>query len=271
MNVDFSIFAATTVPSAYYADMNPLHFPNFISLAEPITGYCPYLWVEFKNNSTPAPGYDTQEFIWNFGDYYSENITQSLTGLDYVEHIYRMPGKYTVSLTLKQTTSKPLIKPINVTTTKFEVIVMKDIKPQARIHSIARPVHGESPLTLEFTPKHCIPGSFPLERIDWDFGDGSPIKSITRQTVFSADPLIFFTDTVNWDISDVRNYDVRHIYHRTTYDQEMFYPSLTCYSLNTDSFDTCSTTIGPIFGSTPQQTPTTSLLRVRNTTSNVLL
>jgi len=271
MNVDFSIFSATTVMSSYYADMNPLHFPVFIPATEPISGYCPYLWVEFKNTSTTALGYDTQEFIWDFGDYYSENITLSLSSLDFVEHIYRMPGKYTVSLTLKQTSNTPLLKPINITTTKFEVVVVEEIGPQSRIHSIARPVHGESPLTLEFTPKHCIPGSFPLERIDWDFGDGSPVKTITRQTVFSADPLIFFTDTVNWDALDVRNYDVRHIYHRTSYEKEMFYPSLTCYSTNTYSSDACSTTIGPIFARTIPQTPTTSLLRVRNTTSNALL
>jgi hypothetical protein len=262
-HVDFSIFTATSVISAYRADTNPLFYPLFPSrTGNLISGNAPYFKVEFHNNSISASGYDSQEFIWHFGDYYAESTVIILSATTPVEHIYTMPGKYTVSLTLKQTSNNTLTKPINITTSK-QIIELKELLPQARIHSVTQPVYGDSPLTLEFTPVHCIPGSFPLNRIDWDFGDGSPIKIITRQTIMSADPDIYFTDTVNWDVLDVRNYNVRHTYYRTSHENQIFYPSLTCYSSNTDLFDTCSTTIGPIFGSPTDAS--ISLLKTRNT------
>jgi hypothetical protein len=288
-HVDFSIFAVTTVPSAYYADMNPIHFPNFLPITEPLTAYCPYTKIEFRNISVPVSGYYTTSYIWHFGDYYSETLTTIQSSIGFIEHIYQMPGSYTVSLNIKQTPNfylltedgdyllfedgafieldesyiSPTIKPINITTTKVNLITLKENAPQARIHSVTQPVYGDSPLTLEFTPVHCIPGSFPLNRIDWDFGDSSPIKIITRQTIMSADPDIYFTDTVNCDVLDVRNYNVRHTYYRTSHENQIFYPSLTCYSSNTDLFDTCSTTIGPIFGSPTDAS--ISLLKTRNT------
>ena len=245
--VDFSIFAVTTVLSSYYADMiNPIHYPFFPPRTEPVYGYAPYLKVEFRNNSVPAPGYDTQEFIWHFGDYYSDVLSFTLTSTNTVEHIYRMPGKYTVSLTLKQTSSS-IAKPINVTTSR-QVIEVKENFPTARMHVVSRPVYGDDPLTLIFTPEFCVPGSFPLERIDWNFGDGSPIKTLTKYTTPTSDPEIIYNNIFNRDTSDVRNYYVQHTYHRPSFEREIFYPSLTCYSSNTYSFDTCSVTIGPVFG-----------------------
>jgi hypothetical protein len=48
------------------------------------------------------------------------------------------------------------------------------------------------------------------------------------------------------DISDPRNFDIEHTYFRNSEIYPVFYPSITAYSSNTGSYDTCSTTIGPI-------------------------
>lgn len=287
--VDFSLFSVVTVPTSYQADMNPLHFLVSLPITDSLTAYCPYTKVKFCN-TTVLSGYYTREYIWHFGDYYSETLSVLQSSVGCVEHLYTMPGRYTVSLTMKQTpqyylltedgdyllfeddsnielegTYVPsIIKTTSSTFTKTHVLTLKENAPQARIHSVTQPVQGDSPLTLEFTPIHCIPGSFPIDRIDWDFGDGSPIKTITRQTIISADPDILFTDTFNWNPTDLRNYNMRHTYYRSSYETQIFYPSLTCYNANTDLSDACSTTIGPIFGSPSD--PSISLLKTRNTT-----
>lgn len=282
MNVDFSIFASTTVLSVYNADMNPLHYPDFPPPTTPRLGYSPYFNIKFQNNSTPASGYNTQEFIWHFGDYYSDTLSITVTGLEEVEHTYIMPGKYVVSLTLKQKTEdeyiateesnpnivreeNPLIplKPINVTKTQ-QVIELKEILPQARIHAVNRPTFGNTPLILEFSPEFCKPGSFPLERIDWNFGDGTPTKIITRQPFLTSDPNVIYNNFIPHDPLDVRNYNIKHTFLRKTPHATTFYPSLTCYSFNTNSFDTCSTTVGPVFGILSPEEPLT-ILKTRNT------
>lgn len=151
-----------------------------------------------------------------------------------------------------------------ITTTEIEV---KEKPPIAGMYSMTRPVTGYSPFTVRLTPRTTQTGSFPIDRIDWDFGDGSPIKTITRFASPSGndivvndvlDPLAFPNDP-----SDVRNFDVLHTYtvNRDTY--PVFYPSLTCFSACTNTSDSCCIAIGPI--ALESQPTDTHLLKTRNT------
>lgn len=141
------------------------------------------------------------------------------------------------------------------------IIEVKELSPVASMFSVSGD-SGTSPYTVRLSPRNCTPGSFPIDRIDWDFGDGSPIKTITRYALPSS------TDVVNTgyfisDLSDVRNIDVLHTYTRTKDTYSVFYPTLTCYSSCTNTSDSCCITIGPI--SLPTAPTEIHLLKSRNT------
>lgn len=145
---------------------------------------------------------------------------------------------------------------------KTHVVEVIEKPPIAGMHSLTRPVTGIAPFTVELTPRNCQPGSFPIDRIDWNFGDGSPTRTISRYTPPSADD-VYYNDQFPDDPIDVRNFDIVHTYNKSKDDYPVFYPSLTCYSANTNTSDSCSISIGPI--SLPSLTPETTLLKVRNT------
>jgi hypothetical protein len=145
--------------------------------------------------------------------------------------------------------------------TKIGVVEVKELPPVADIVCLTTPLTGLDSLSIRLSPSKCKPGSFPLERIDWDFGDGSPIKIITRYTN-NNDPEIINTEAFVNDLLDVRNYDVLHTYVRTKDTYSVFYPSLTCYSANTSTSDSCCTTVGPM--SQPSLSGL-QLIKVRNT------
>ena len=151
-----------------------------------------------------------------------------------------------------------------ITTTE---IVVKEKPPIAGMYSVTRSITGYTPFTVRLTPRTTRCGSFPIDRIDWNFGDGSPIKTITRFAPPSGDDIIVndILDPIPFpdDPNDVRNFDVLHTYvvNKNTY--PIFYPSLTCYSANTNTSDSCCITIGPIaLSSRPVET---HLLKARNT------
>jgi len=141
------------------------------------------------------------------------------------------------------------------------IIEVKELSPVASMFSVSGDL-GTSPYTVRLSPRNCTPGSFPIDRIDWDFGDGSPIRTVTRYALTSS------TDVVNTgyfisDLSDVRNIDVLHTYTRTKDTYSVFYPTLTCYSSCTNTSDSCCITIGPI--SLPIAPAEIHLLKSRNT------
>jgi hypothetical protein len=147
------------------------------------------------------------------------------------------------------------------------MVEVKEILPQARVHSMTRPAAGTSPLTVQLSPRATQCGSFPIDRIDWDFGDGSPIVTITRQGQYIG-PEFVFTNVFNLDLDDPRNYDLIHTYRRNSEQYAVFYPSITAYSANTGSPDACSTTIGPI--DLPTSIDDVKILKVKNTSQGTL-
>lgn len=144
-------------------------------------------------------------------------------------------------------------------------VEVKEIPPTAEISCVTSPI-GTAPHTVILSPTGCQPGSFPIDRIDWDLGDGSPIMVHTRYTPPTGNN-IRYNGKFSSDFEDVRNYDIIHTYVRDPKTYPVFYPSLTCYSANTNTQDSCSTTVGPI--SLPD-IPNTSLVKARNTTKGNL-
>jgi PKD repeat protein len=140
-------------------------------------------------------------------------------------------------LTTKDFKSKGIIK-------KY-LVEVKEKPPVAAMQTATRPITGYSPFIVQLSPRACKTGSFPIDRIDWDFGDGSPVKTISRYTAVSGGDLVY-NNAFPLDIPDVRNYDILHAYKRTRNTYSIFYPSLTCYSANTNTHDSCSITIGPV-------------------------
>jgi len=128
---------------------------------------------------------------------------------------------------------------------KTAIIEVLEIPPVAGMHSETQPPVGPSPLQIRLTPKTTKTGSFSIDRIDWDFNDGTPIKSVTRHT--RPDSNIFVNNNTYFgDPNDPRNFDAIYNYRRNRQTYAMFYPSITCYSSNTNTFDSCSITIGPV-------------------------
>ena len=163
--------------------------------------------------------------------------------------------------TVSDATFLNTIETIEQNTIKQFIIEVKELPPVASMFSVSGAV-GTSPHAVQLSPRNCKPGSFPIDRIDWDFGDGSPIKTVTRYALPSS------TDVVNTgyfvsDLSDVRNIDVLHTYIRNKDTYSVFYPSLTCYSSCTNTSDSCCITIGPI--SLPAAPTDLHLLKSRNT------
>lgn len=131
------------------------------------------------------------------------------------------------------------------TTIKTAVVEVVELPPVAKLFSVTRPASGVSPLLVQISPRNTTTGSFPIDRIDWDPGDGTPIKTITRY-VTPDSTLFTYTSTFSADTLDPRNYDLLHTYRRTIDTYSMFYPSITAYSSSTGTSDSCSLTIGPV-------------------------
>jgi hypothetical protein len=152
--------------------------------------------------------------------------------------------------------------------TVFKTIVeVKELKPVANMYCVTRPIFGESPFTVQLTPRSSICGSFPIDRIDWDFNDGSPVKIVTRQGA-GRDTSLIRNNIFVEDLNDPRNYDVIHTYTRASDQYAIFYPSITAYSANTGTQDSCCITIGPITLSENNQQ--TNILKTYNTDNGLI-
>jgi hypothetical protein len=120
-----------------------------------------------------------------------------------------------------------------------------EIPPTAYIEIVSIQSNKTSPYTVQLSPKKIRCGSFPIERLVWDFGDGTPLLEQIRGEVEPEFPFKW-TNSFDYDSDDVRNYDVIHTYNRTTETGNCFYPSITAFAASTETFDCASAVIGPI-------------------------
>ena len=119
------------------------------------------------------------------------------------------------------------------------------IDPSERDKPIVNITEFPSPITVQLTPRFTKCGSFPIEKIMWDLGDGSPVI-IQRRWAPSLTSPFYYTGAIKEDADDPRNYDVIHTYNKTPNSPFCFYPSITAFSSSTSTSDSAATIIGPL-------------------------
>jgi beta propeller repeat protein len=132
----------------YMATLSP-NLPVATFSASPTSGYAP-LKVAFTDKSTGSP----TSRKWSFGDSTYSTAKNPV-------HTYNKAGKYTVSLTVKNTAG-------GNTVTKSSFIVVNVLKAPIAAFS-ASPVSGKVPLKVQFTDKSV---NNPISW-KWSFGDGT--------------------------------------------------------------------------------------------------
>ena len=269
MTVNFTVISGHSVPSNYSWDngtpfsvASPLLYTVLLPQGGIITGNAPGVKVLIKNDtvlSTIAENFTSvsAEYFWNFNDYYnSNNDTYTLTCSADRSNVYIMPGSYETTLTVVETYLRvdpqtQILQQVKASpqTTEATVCTVQEILPKANLYSVTQPTTGYAPFLVRLTARTTTPGSFPVDRILWDFGDGSERLLVSRYYNEPNNNLIF-TNVLSSDSEDPRNYDVLHTYTRECDTYPVFYPSITAYSSSTNSIDTCSLTIGPVLLST---------------------
>jgi PKD repeat protein len=191
------------------------------------------------------------------GDFDSANWYTATQGHTAV-HTYIMPGTYDVTLTVRaSTTSTSDICARYVGAIdddkKFYVYV-EEIQPQCNdgiygslsstsgFMTAASSVSGQSPLTAYFMASSIIAGSFPICKIDWDFGDGTteritriPLTQETSQGISVVNIAAY-----SYDLDDPRNIVVPHIYVNQTQIPQTYSINISAYACNTNSALYCA-------------------------------
>lgn len=141
----------------------------------------------------------------------------------------------------------PVLTPFKslVNTSAYKIKVL-EIPPDAYITADLPDQQDQiSPLATTLTSRFTKCGSFPIEKIVWDLGDGSPLLTQRRWAINNSYPFVY-TGALSADPKDPRNYDIEHVYEVTDESSRTFYPSLTAYAYSTGTTDCAATVIGPI-------------------------
>ncbi len=142
---------SNTVKKSNYIVVEALKVPKAAFTANGISGSTP-LAVLFTDSSTGSP----TSWVWSFGDGIT-STTQNPT------HTYTKPGKYTVTLTVKNTVRS------NKVTKPNYINVVAPLKPPVATFS-ASPTSGKAQMKVMFTDKST--GGAGTSWL-WDFGDGT--------------------------------------------------------------------------------------------------
>jgi len=278
---------------------------RFVNGIETYIGYAPLVQVLLSSvpyEYDTSAAYHVRAV--NFGDYYntaSNVINISGNKIATFSHSYVMPGLYMLSMSeaeysnidaltynditlesnpdlvwtdytgISATTinGQTLIPNVTALVTESNTIQLSvvEIFPTAYLSSNIPFNQADIvfPLTVTITPKFTQTGSFPIEKIVWDLGDGSPLITRRRWDANAASPFIH-TNALSADSKDPRNYDIVHTYTKPSAAVYNFYPSITAYASSTGSKDSCSITIGPIISPTfkDSKTPITLLQTTLN-------
>jgi len=149
------------------------------------------------------------------------------------------------------TTSVPIAK---------GVITILEVSPKALLNTAAISLTGIAPYTVEISAHNTQSGSFPIERIDWDFYNDGNIKTVSR---YETPDTTFFTKITALSGGDPRNYAARIEFK----DLGVFYPSITAYSSSTGTSDACCAMVGPIV---PAPYDTDTVLKVVKSAKDLL-
>jgi hypothetical protein len=272
---EFYVTTSSIVPSLTVDDK-----PVYVGYA-PIT----YALIESSPfNFSPNSSYYIRSINFG-DYYHSNTNILNLSGADQLVqfgHSYIMPGLYSITLdeaeysnvnkytwnqittlsnpnliwteytgisadTINGTTVVPNVTALVTGQTSNFLISVVEIPPTAYLSANISTNAGNIvfPLTITITPRYTRTGSFPIEKIVWDFGDGSPLVTKRRWDKNTVSPFLS-TDALSADLIDPRNFDVTHTYTKQNTTQFSFYPSITAYASSTGTTDVCSITIGPV-------------------------
>jgi len=179
----------------------------------------------------------------------------AITNLDNPNLIWPAYTGLSASTSTSSSTIVPQVTANITETTSNFLLSVVEIMPTGYLSSSVsfKPEEIIFPLTVTITPKYTQTGSFPIERIVWDLGDGSPLLTRTRWDTSITTPFVS-SGAFDLDPKDPRNYDIVHTYYKSNTQQYSFYPSITAYTCSTNSSDVCAITIGstisPIIDST---------------------
>lgn len=112
--------------------------------------------------------------------------------------------------------------------------------PTANLYVTNQTTTTSAPATAYLSPDGCMSGSYPIQRIVWDFDDGSDLLEVDRFNINTID-YVLYNGSYPDDVDDPRNYTVRHVYDSN--EKTTFYPSISVYSCNTNTSDSCSTVL----------------------------
>ena len=249
-----------------------------------VSGYAPFLQVEASGvivpRSLPITG-----AIWDWSDWFSDYTSADQTEFGKViagwpnwntekrphgyltatgAHTYIMPGLYSVAL-LPQFDEDRISKfasgidydyclntdHMNDESVSADCVMVYEIPPTGgeivwdQIDESVYPTVVSGMCVSGLTA-----GSFPICRIDWDFGDGSDILTVSRylSTHYDEAGWIDETETDNYWVGvtsgggyyqerDPRNLSLTHTYERTNIEDHCggYYLSMTAYACNTDT------------------------------------
>lgn len=137
-----------------------------------------------------------------------------------------------------------ILSSITQTSIKEAYVRVIEILPTAYLE-VQQPNDRVSPITVKLSPSKIICGSFPIEKIVWDLGDGSPLLVQRRWSNTLEQPFVY-SGSLSADPLDPRNYDIIHTYVKTSTTGFSFYPSITAYASSTGSWDCASGIVGPL-------------------------
>jgi hypothetical protein len=171
-------------------------------------------------------------------------------------HTYIMPGTYDVTLTVRASctsTSDICARYIDAEDSKRFYVYVEEIMPQCGngvygslspttgFTDAASGITGGSPLTAYFMASGIIAGSFPICRMDWDFGDGN-VQRITRypltQVTTQGLPVVNIS-AYSYDLEDPRNVVVPHVFVNQTEANQTLSINVSAYACNTNTMRHC--------------------------------
>lgn len=270
------------IPNGVYNDGTGLY--QFVS------GYAPNLTIWFKDSSEPhtfpissyhwdfgdpynegpknitsisSNYYTISNVTINSGSFLNPCWRTNVMGHTAV-HTYIMPGTYDVTLTVRASntsTQDICARYVGANSEKKFYVYVEEILPECGpLYASLNPytgyttavstISGITPITGYFMASGIKAGSFPICRIDWDFGDGN-IQRVTRFPFTTATnqglPLVYLA-TYSYDSADPRNFAVPHVYNNTTVTNQYYNINLSAYACNTNTMISCTGTklLGPI-------------------------
>lgn len=183
---------ASTVPSNF-SDDTTISYTNAYVSNNILSGYAPYLKLNF-NGSVTARSLPISAVMWDYSDPYVNLLSSDISANNLPignwmnwhdpltsegTHTFVMPGWYTV--TLMPIISAPYSSYVTNCSgfIRENYVYVQEILPDIHVQYGNAIIDSYNTILSTWTSA-TIAGSFPIERIDYDFGDGSNIFTVSR-------------------------------------------------------------------------------------------